>query len=307
MDINKFKESRERQIHNSLDELFEKANLSEIEKEIYIKYQNYCEYWLLRTKVQLSEPFNSNENNFIKLLAIVLLNLHSNNVSGAKGKLVRKMFSDKTVHKVYETKGGGVRSTKNSSNIENSYFELEILSYFLKYRFKIELPSDKISGKKIPEFVAVKNGIRINVEAKKLDYEKILDNIHGDCFTLGFDKRLSKIDKEKGSLKILDQFKRNYRSAIGKYKETNENEYFIIFIQTHYKLEYLGKNTIDYMNNLRNDWIKDDYNRLIGVVLPDSEKTIFIKNKICDFKAIQEIESTNINDFHNYYPELLTD
>ena len=87
----------------------------------------------------------------------------------------------------------------------------------------------------------------------------------------------------------------------------NENEYFIIFIETYYKLQYLGKYTIDYINDLRNEWLNKNYNRLIGVVLLDSEKTIFIKNNLCDSKAIQEIESTNILDYHNYYPEILTD
>ncbi|MDF1547397.1 MAG: hypothetical protein P1P88_06230, partial [Bacteroidales bacterium] len=296
MDKNEFKKSLERQIHKSLFVLFEKANLTKKEQEIFLKYKKDCEYWLLRSKVQYSQPFLASDTNFIKQIAIVLINLQSDRVFGAKNLLIKKMFADNSVHRFKETKGGGIRSTVNSPIIFNTYYELEILSFFLKNDYKIQLASDKIRGMKIPEFVAEKDNIRINIEAKSLDADSIGDSIFGNVFITGTNYKKSKEDLEKGYIRISDQLKRNYEKAIGKYNEIEAHEYFIIFINPNYRIKAMGKPSIDYLNQLKDEWGNDKYNRLIGVVIHDSDNTFFIRNKYCEHNVIKKIEEMGISE-----------
>lgn len=303
MDKNEFKESQERQIHKSLSELFEKANLIKKEQEILLKYKKDCEYWLLRSKIQFSQSFGPSDTNFIKQIAIVLINLQSDKVYGAKNLLIKKMFADNSVHRFKETKGGGIRSTINSPIIFNTYYELEILSFFLKNNFKIYLASDKKIGVKIPEFVAEKDNIRINVEAKSLDADSIGNSIFGDFFITGINHKQSKEELEKGYIRILDQLKRNYKSAIEKYNEIETHEYFIVFINPNYRIQALGRPSIDFLNRLIEDWKHDRYKRLIGVVIHDSDDTYFIENKYCEPIVIQKIKEMDISEYHKYIPK----
>ncbi|WP_319481524.1 hypothetical protein [uncultured Draconibacterium sp.] len=301
MELSKFKKDSERQIHKSFNELFDKAKLSQKERDIYYRYRDYCEYWLLRSKLQYSQ---SEGQNFLKRLAIVLINLQSKNVSGPKDSVVKQMFGDKSVHRCYPTKNG-LRSTKNSNIIENTYFELEILSFFLLNNFDIQLANDNIKGKKIPEFKAELNGAIINIEAKQLDVEKIMDNIFGDGFTSGINSKLSEKELDSGYKRIFSQFERNYSSAISKYLEIEPGEYFIIFLSAYYRIDYLGKYAINFLNDLPKQWTDNNYNNLVGIVIPDSEKTYFIQNRLCDNSIIETLLELGINDFHKYIPTIL--
>lgn len=303
MDTNEFKDSMERQIHKSLNELFKIASLNKNEQEIFLKYKVDCEYWLLRSKHQYSKTFGGGNTNFIKLLAIVLIILQSDKVFGAKDQLVKKMFADNSVHRFIPKKGGGIRSTKNSNNIFNTYYELEILSYFLKYDFNIHLASGKIKGKKIPEFVAQKNDIRINVEAKSLDADSVANSIFGDVFVTGFGYKLTNVEREKGYIRIRDQLKRNYESAIGKYFEIKTNEHFIVFIDTNFLIQAMGRPSINYIDGLKDEWKEGKFNTFIGLVIHDVDKTYFIKNNNCKQSVINLIEEMDILQFHKYIPE----
>ena len=296
----------EEPIHNSLDELFDKANLTKNERSIFFKYKKSAN-WLLRSKTQFYEPFFPKDTNFIKRLAILLLNLHSSNVTGAKVQFAKQMFSDKQTHNISENKTKNkITSRKNSNIIINTYFELDILSFFLKNNYTIQLASDKIKGQKIPEFTANKDGVKINVEAKKLEYDILTDNILGDRLTYGIHYKFSKEEIDKGLKRVLGQFKGSYDKAILKYLETKE-DYFIIFLSTYYRVDYMGKYTVDFINSLRKEWKDKNYDRLIGIVLPDSTRTYFIKNEICDVNAIKLVEKMGINYYHNYSPELIED
>ncbi len=74
----------EEPIYSSLDEVFEKADLTKVEREAFIRNKSYCEYWLLRSKRGYHLSFNSEEANFIKQLARVINCLESDLVLGDK-------------------------------------------------------------------------------------------------------------------------------------------------------------------------------------------------------------------------------
>ena len=132
MDSEDFKIAWEKPIHKSLDSLFDRASLTQEEREIYINYKKHCKYWLLRSKLGDSQAFDTNHPNFIKLLARVLINLQHDNVSGPKDHLVKELFSNKTVHRFIKTKSG-IRSTKISGKIPNTFFSFTLCNSVFSY------------------------------------------------------------------------------------------------------------------------------------------------------------------------------
>lgn len=157
----------EKPIYSSLYELFDKAELSEIEKQAFLRNKKYCEYWLLRSKRGYHQSNDSKKPNFIKKLARVINHLESDSVKeGAKTQKIKEMFgygknNISPIHKVTPIEPdtnlnveSGCCSRKNSSILENTYFELLILSFFVEHGFEIELLSNKEKGKRIPEFIA---------------------------------------------------------------------------------------------------------------------------------------------------------
>ncbi|MBI9046987.1 MAG: hypothetical protein JEZ06_21045 [Anaerolineaceae bacterium] len=301
MDLNSFSSGIEKPIYDNIEELFDAAQLNSSERAIFSKFKAYCEYWLLRSKKPYSRSYD-NKPNFIQDLARVLINLQSQRVIGPKDHYVKEMFSDKKVHKIIETKTG-FRSTKNSNKVFNTYFELEIMSFFLENGFNIELSVARSSGQKIPEFVATKNEMRLNIEAKKLDVENIKDNIFGDKFINGIDHKQTDDELKKGYERIFGAFQRNYENALEKYYMIPDNEYFVLFISSYYKIALMGQQTINYFNNLQTEWKDEKYGNFVGVILPDSEKTYYIKNKICDLEITDYV--SKIKDFHCYFPTVL--
>ncbi len=293
----------EKPIHNSLNELFDKANLSNDERDVYLSIRKHCEYWLLRSKTYYSQPFNSNIPNFIQRLARVLIRFFSENVSGKKFLMIKEMFpKNSPVHRVFKTGTGGVRATQNSSKIENTYFELEIMSFFLDNGFNIKLASSNIVNRKIPEFTAINKNYKVNIEAKQLNIDKILDNIFGDCFTKENHNKQSADLLDKGYLKIKERIKANYTSAISKYDHIDDDELYLIFISLNYKLDYMGKYCTQYLSNLPNEWTDKRYNQLLGVVIIELENTIYIKNTHAEQEHLKRLNEIGISEYHTYIP-----
>lgn len=187
MDAENFQTMMEEPIYSSLVELFDKAELSEREKQAFLRNKKYCEYWLLRSKRGYHQSLNPEKPNFIKKLARVINHLESDLVTGAKKQKIKEMFAPRSpIHKVTKTEIS-CRSEQNSPILENTYFELLILSFFVERGFNIELIRNKEYGTRIPEFIASKNGIKLSVEAKNLNVDNIMNNIFGDSFEDGID------------------------------------------------------------------------------------------------------------------------
>lgn len=284
----------------TIEEVFDNSDLTEDEKNIFKRYEKYCKYWLLRIKADLLKSSYQHEDSFLKKIAICLIKLHSENVFGSKKIFVKEMFGNKKVHRVYKTANGGVRSTINSNIISNKYFELDILSYFIDNDFQIYLAESKEIGQKIPEFKALKNNISINVEAKRLDQEKIMDNIFGDRMTFGIDYNFSKEEIDKGLKRIKEQFYRNFNSALIKMNSVPNDEYFLVFIYVYYRLDFTGKYLIDYLNNITKELTK--YKNLVGLVIPDSEKTYYFKNPLCQIEIEDMLNNYSLDYYHSYKP-----
>lgn len=299
MDIERFKEDIEKPIFASLEDVFQEAGLNEEEKSVYIKYKKYCKYWLLRAKRNNIDNWGQGGDNFITKLARALIVLDSDRVEGSKTSFVKVMFSDKTVHRVIETKNG-VRSTKNSVIVATKFFELDILSYFVFNGFKIFLIESQKSGQKIPEFKAVKDGITINVEAKKLDQDSVMNNIFGDGMIekIGYKHTKEKLDE--GYKRIERQFARNYEDAIGKLSDIENGEYYIIFMYAYYRVDYTGKYLVSYINNLYSDM--SSYKNLIGVVIPDTLRTYFLKNITCNIELERYLTEYPIGNYNIFSP-----
>ncbi|MET0109836.1 MAG: hypothetical protein ABW084_13120 [Candidatus Thiodiazotropha sp.] len=291
----------EKQIFGSLEELYEASNLENTEIDIFNTYKHLCEYWLLRAKIQFTQSFNDKPN-FIQNLARVLINLQSKRVTGPKDHLVKEMFSGKAVHREISSNKGN-RIKINSNKVFNTYFELEILSFFLENGFQIELKSSKTKGKKIPEFTAIKDNIRINVEAKNLDGDKIMDHIFGDSFIEGIDYRPKDEDSAKGYKKIKEMLVSNYENAIRKFHFIPKNEYFILFMSTDVEISYLGSDAIEYLNNLPLSWSDCDFENFIGLILPVIDQTYVIQNRRCNLVMHKYIP--NILNFNRYSPSII--
>lgn len=293
-------ENVEKPLYHTIEEVFENSDLSEEEKSIFREYEKYCKYWLLRIKNDQLRSIYQNEKSFLKKIAIALIKLHSKNVIGSKSNFIKEMFGDKAVHRVYETKNGGLRSTINSNIIANKYFELDILSYFIDNGFKVLLSESKFEGQKIPEFKAIKNDISINVEAKRLDQEKVMDNIFGDRMVYGIDYKFTDKEKDKGFKRIESQFSRNLLSAFSKMENVPKDEFYLIFIYVYYRVDYAGKYIIDYINNVSEELSK--YSNLLGLVIPDSNNTYHIKNPSCKLDYEKLFSKHSMNLYHLYTP-----
>jgi len=300
MDIKSLEISMEQPIYSSLGEIFEKAGLTEDEKGAYLRNKQYCEYWLLRSKRGYHQSFDDSPN-FIQRLARVIICLESDLVEGNKKQKLKELFGNAPVHKVYKAKNG-VRSTQKSSSIQDTYFELLILSFFVNHGFRIELIKSKKHGQRIPEFFAIQGDIKLAVEAKNIDIDKILDSILGDVFIEGIDHVQTKVEKEKGYTKIKAQIENNYRNAIGKFEHLNSAEQYIIFMSIHCPVNVLGALTRDYFNQLQGQWAALKYENFLGVIVLEDNKTVFFKNPNCRSEANGILENLGITDFHKFQP-----
>lgn len=298
MNLKEFTKNIEKPIYKNLEELYDIAELNFIEREIFNKYKKECEYWLLRSKKQFSENINDSTN-FIKNLAQVLINLQSPKVTGQKNNLIKEMFGDKKVHRCYETKNG-LRSTINSNKIFNTYFELRIMSFFLENNFDIKLSNSKEKGIKIPEFVASKKEFHLNVEAKQLDVDKIMDHIFGSIFINGIGYKYTKHERERGYEAIKATVKRNYDNALQKFDVIPKNEYFILFFSANYSISVMGKAVVDYLNNISSEWKNSKYNNLLGIIVEDQDNTYFFRNDNSNLNL--ENYLSGISNFHTYTP-----
>lgn len=302
MDINSLKILMEKPTYSSLSELFDMAELTEVEKEAFIRNKKYCEYWLLRSKRGCHQSFNSDFPNFIKRLARVINHLESDSVTGDKKQKIKEMFgAGSPVHRVYKTKNG-CRATQNSPILESTYFELLILSFFVAQGFKVELIKSRGTGKRIPEFVASKNGLKFSVEAKQIEIDSLLDNIFGDAFTDSNYSHRTKPDQEKSCERIKAQIEKRYESAIEKYKDINEDENYIVFMSIYYNLSFIGTPAINFLNSIQSSWAGQNLASFVGLVLAEEKQTLFMKNQECNQEALCEVNRLNIECFHKFVP-----
>jgi len=272
--------------------------------DVFLRHKKYCEYWLLRSKTVYHQSFNTEIPNFIKCLAAVIFYLESDSVTGKKNQKIKELFGYRSpIHRVYKTKDG-VRRTQNSQTLENTYFELRILSFLVERGFSIELIKARKKGKKIPEFIAIKKGTRIAVEAKNLHLDSILDNIFGDRFVDGMDYKRSQADKDKGLEKIIYQIQINYENAMEKYNHIDPAEQYIIFMSIHSYYRYIGTPVINYLESVQKSWNDQEYENFLGLVIPEEKQTIFIKHINGSSAAFNLLEEVGINDFHRYVPTI---
>ncbi|MFT5719990.1 MAG: hypothetical protein ACI9W6_000279 [Motiliproteus sp.] len=301
MDLVSLKIDLEKPLYSSLEEIFEKANLNEAEKGVFLRNIKYCEYWLLRSKAGCHQSFSEDTPNFIKRLAAVIYHLESDLVKGEKKKKIKDLFGyGSPIHRVYKTKNG-VRSTQNSPTVENTYFELLILSFFIRNGFCIEMLKPRSTGQKNPEFIAIKDGVKISVEAKNLNIDSILDNMHGDVFVDGINHKRSEAEREKGYEKIKKQIQKNYNNAMSKYVDTDISENYIVFMYIYYNNNLIGLPAVSYLNSLQASWDSVNYERFLGLVIPEGERTIYINHLSADHIFL---ESLDIINFHNYVPHI---
>lgn len=278
------------------------ADLTEVEREAFLRNKKYCEYWLLRSKRGYHQSFNPALPNFIKRLARVINHLESDSVTGDKKQKIKEMFSvGSPVHRVYKTKSG-CRATQNSPILENTYFELLILSFLVEQGIEIELVKSRGTGKRIPEFVASMGGLKLSVEAKQIEIDSLLDNIFGDSFTDDNYSRRSKTEQEKGYERIKAQIEKRYESAISKYKHINEDENYIVFMSIYYSLSFIGTPAINFLNSLQSSWAGQSLVKFAGLVIPEEKQTYFIKNQECNQQVLREVNRLNFENFHNYIP-----
>lgn len=302
MNSENFQTMMEEPIYTSLSELFEKAELSEIEKEAFLRNKKYCEYWLLRSKRGYHKNINPEKPNFIKKLARVINYLESDLVKGAKKQKIKEMFAPKSpIHKVTQTEVS-CRSEKNSPILENIYFELLILSFFIERGFTIELISNKIYGRRIPEFIASKKGIKLSVEAKNMNVANIMNNIFGDSFEDGINHYRTQKEQEKGYKKIKCQIEKRYKDAIDKYNHINSDEQYIIFMSIYFNNHFIGKSSINYINSLQEKWIGKKLRNFVGLVIPEEQRTLFIKNREADENIVHKLTEYGLEEFHTYVP-----
>ena len=302
MDLESLKENSERKLYSSLDEIFQKADLTQAEKDVFLRNQKYCEYWLLRSKSGHHQCFVPGRTNFIKRLAAVIRHLESDSVKGDKKQKIKELFGYRSpIHRVYKTKNG-FRTTQNSPTLENTYFELEIMSFFIDAGFKIELIKTKSEGQKIPEFIAIKDDLRISVEAKNLNIDSVLDNFFGDSFIDGFNHQRTQAEKDRGFEGVRSQIQRNYENAIGKYGHINPGEHYIIFMCIYDDLSCIGFPAGDYLKSLQASWNKGEYDNFLGIVIPESDKTVFIRNVHGNPDAFSLLAKSGLGDFHSYVP-----
>lgn len=292
----------EKPIYLSLSELFDMADLTEVERDAFLRNKKHCEYWLLRSKRGYHQSFNPALPNFIKRLARVINHLESDSVTGDKKQKIKEMFSvGSPVHRVYKTKNG-CRATQNSPILENTYFELLILSFLVEQGIEIELVKFRGTGKRIPEFVASMGGLKLSVEAKQIEIDSLLDNIFGDSFTDDNYSRRSKAEQEKGYERIKAQIEKRYESAIAKYKHISEDENYIVFMSIYYNLSFIGTPAINFLNSLQSSWAGQGLVKFAGLVIPEEKQTYFIKNQECNQEVLREVNRLNFDNFHNYVP-----
>ena len=303
MDLASLKENLERKLYSSLDDIFDKADLTPSERNVFLRNQKYCEHWLLRSKAGYHQSFAPDHTNFIKRLAAVITCLESESVKGDKKQKIRELFGYKSpIHRVYKTKNG-IRSTQNSQTLENTYFELEIMSFFVDCGFEIELVKARTEGQKIPEFIASKKDVKISVEAKNLNIDSVLDNFHGDSFIDGINHKRTQKEIDKGLEGIRSQIQRNYENAIGKYEHINPDEHYIIFMYIYDSLNCIGPPAVDYLNSLQTSWSEGHYDKFLGIVIPERNKTVFIQNKYSSPNVFSLLGKIGVADFHNYVPK----
>lgn len=288
--------------YSSIDELFDKAELNDVERDAFVRNRKYCEYWLLRSKRMCHQSFNPDLPNFIKRLARVLNYLESNAVRGEKKQKIKEMFGmGSPVHRVYSTKNG-CRSTQNSQILENTYFELLILSFLVERGFEIEMIKSREAGKRIPEFIASRDGLKLAGEAKNLDVDSLLDNIFGDSFIDGFDHRRTEEEREKGYQKIKSQIEKRYEDAIGKFHYINNDEKYIVFMSIYYDNRHIGNPAINYIDSIQSTWSGNNMQNFLGLVIPQYDQTIFIENTDSDHKILSALHDIGIQEFHNFVP-----
>lgn len=302
MDADTFQIMIEEPIYTSLVELFAKAELSEIERQAFLRNKKYCEYWLLRSKRGYHQSFNPEKPNFIKKLARVINHLKSDLVKGAKKQKIKEMFAPRSpIHKVTQTEVS-CRSERNSSILENTYFELLILSFFVERGFEIELKSNKEHGKRIPEFIASKNGINLSVEAKNLNVDNIMNNIFGNSFEDGIDHHRTQYEQVKGYEKIKSQIEKRYKDAMDKYNHINSDEQYIVFMSIYFNNHFIGKPAINYINSLQEKWIGHELRNFVGLVIPEEQQTLFIKNYDSHENVVHKLTAYGLEEFHTYVP-----
>ena len=290
-------ENLERPIYADLDEVFSRAGLSPPERDIFLRYRQDCEYWLLRAKTPYVEPTFAGPV-FIQQLARMLMVLGSDKVSGARRSFIKEMFSIKQVHKV--TRGSGfIRSSQRSSILFDKYFELKILAFLVRNGCSIHIHGK--ADKPKSEFLATKNGVNVEIEAKNLDADAILDKIHGDFFEPDWKpKKPGQHHDADTNRKLYNQLKQSYDNAVKKMASTGDGDFLLIFIATNLPIGLLGPRAIEFVNDLvAHQWRAEEYQMLLGMVIVEDSRVRFLPNHSCSGR-ISSLLDVDVESFFDY-------
>ena len=98
--------------------------------------------------------------------------------------------------------------------------------------------------------------------------------------------------------------KESCQRALEKFVFTPKKEYFLLFISS-YNLSCIGKDSIDFLNELPLIWSGEieKYKNFVGIILPEYEKTHFLRNHNCDLELTKL--APNLLNYHDYYPTVL--
>ncbi len=87
-----------------------------------------------------------------------------------------------------------------------------------------------------------------------------------------------------------------------KLNATPDNEYFILFLSIC-DFSLLGKASLDYLNDFQAQWENSEFNKLIGIIIPQDNKTVLIPNNNCNLDIVKNMRE--ILEFHLYIPEII--
>lgn len=129
-----------------------------------------------------------------------------------------------------------------------------------------------------------------------------MDNIFGDSFKGDIDYHRTESEQEEGYENVKKQIENRYEDAIDKYNYINSDEQYIIFMSIYFNNHFIGRPAINYINYLHEKWIGQEFRNFVGLVIPEDEQTLFIKNQNADENIVKKLSKYGLEEFHEYVP-----
>lgn len=87
-----------------------------------------------------------------------------------------------------------------------------------------------------------------------------------------------------------------------KYNHINSDEQYIIFMSIYFNNHFIGKPAINYINSLQEKWVEHKLRNFVGLVIPEEQRTLFIKNQEADENIALKLTDYGLKEFHTYVP-----